>query len=302
MPADPEMYRAAFDASPSSMAILDDKGRIVAVNQTWERFSIDNGGEPGAYLGEKYLDMVPAGGDVVLDRIHRRLQRLIRGQDKTMQLEYPCHSPRRKRWFLMRASRFKAGDRETILVIHTDITARHLAEDRARESAETDALTGLFNRRSFQERAAQVLAQAKREQGSAALLFIDLDDFKFINDRLGHAAGDAMLVELARRLKHTLREADVPARIGGDEFLVCCRVGGRACVDRLLERLLSALSAPVVLEGESIVPVFSLGIALWPEDAERLDDLINAADQAMYQAKAESGTRVAFVSKKNGAV
>jgi len=146
---------------------------------------------------------------------------------------------------------------------------------------------------------AQVLMPARREEGAAALLFIDLDDFKPINDRLGHAAGDAMLIELGRRMKDTLREADVPAGIGGDEFVVCCQVGGRKDLHRLVERLLSRLTPPIELDSESVTPVLSVGAAFWPEDAERLDDLMVAADQAMYQAKAESGTRVAFAQKQN---
>ncbi len=294
---DPEVFRAAFDASPSSMAILDADGRIVAVNRRWEQFSIDNGGERGAYLGAKYLEMVPRGVDVVLDRIHRRLSRLIDGHDRAMELEYPCHSPDRKRWFLMRALRFDGNGQESILVIHTDITARRLAEESAREAAATDALTGLYNRRSFQERAGQVLAQARRIKGSVVLIYIDLDDFKPINDRLGHAAGDAMLAEFASRLKDTLRECDVPARIGGDEFVVCCRIGEPEDTGLLLERLLPRLTAPMEIEDESIAPVLSLGVALWPQDAETLEELMDVADQAMYQAKAQSGTRVAFAAE-----
>ena len=294
LPAALETYKAAFDAAPSSMAILDAEGRIVAVNRCWEQFSTENGGEKGAYLGAKYLHMVPTGVDVVLDRIHRRLARLIDGHDRVMELEYPCHSPDRKRWFLMRALRFHGNGQESILVIHTDITARRLAEESAREAAATDVLTGLFNRRSFQERAAQMLAQARRRKGSAALIYIDFDDFKPINDRLGHAAGDAILREFAHRLKETLRECDLPARIGGDEFVVCCRIGDPDDIGPMLERLLPRLTEPMEIEGESIAPILSLGVALWPQDAEALEELIDVADRAMYQAKAESGTRVVF--------
>ncbi|MDT8409687.1 MAG: GGDEF domain-containing protein [Wenzhouxiangellaceae bacterium] len=287
------LYRAAFDASPSSMAILDSNGDIRAVNQAWLRFSIENAGRADAYLGCNYLEIIPA-GDAMLDHIRSMLSDLLAGRSSQMELEYPCHSPTRQRWFLMRAIRFRHSANEAVLVIHTDITSRRIAEQAAREASETDALTGLLNRRSFFERARQILLTARRLEKTAALLFVDLDKFKLINDQHGHAAGDAVLVETARRLSACVRNTDAPARLGGDEFVALCMIDHPETTSQLAERLLTSLTRPIRFEEHNFKIQCSIGVAQYPMHAETLEQLLELADQMMYRAKSRPDQNIAM--------
>ena len=149
-----------------------------------------------------------------------------------------------------------------------------------------DPLTGLANRVLFREHADRALARSRRRRSSVAVLFLDLDDFKVINDSLGHRAGDRLLIEVARRLTATLRTEDVAARQGGDEFTVLVeRVSGVAEAEALAERLATELSRPIELEGRRLVVRASIGIALAGANEGGADDLLAHADAAMYAAK-----------------
>jgi diguanylate cyclase (GGDEF)-like protein len=150
-----------------------------------------------------------------------------------------------------------------------------------------DPLTGLANRVLFREHADRALARSRRRRTSVALLFLDLDDFKVINDSLGHRAGDRLLIEVARRLSNALRSEDVAARQGGDEFTILVdRVSGVEEAEALADRLALELGRPIELEGRRLVVRASIGIALARGSATRADDLLAHADAAMYAAKA----------------
>lgn len=159
--------------------------------------------------------------------------------------------------------------------------------------ASHDSLTGLHNRRFFLDRLDHALAHAKRTDGHLALLFIDLDNFKSINDELGHAAGDHVLRTLAQRLRQVVREVDTVARIGGDEFIILLdeveHVDGVAVV---AHKVLDALSQPVRRGDADLVLGASIGASRYPENGENAIELIAAADQAMYRAKAGGRRRV----------
>ena len=155
-----------------------------------------------------------------------------------------------------------------------------------------DPLTGLATRQLARDRIARACARALRNDSRVALLFIDLDGFKAINDRHGHEAGDAVLETLGRRLAGAVREIDTAARIGGDEFLVVCvEVGGAAETGVAADRLLDLLVTPVEHAGHSLRVGASIGIALFPQQATTPEQLMACADQAMYQAKAAGGNR-----------
>lgn len=149
-----------------------------------------------------------------------------------------------------------------------------------------DGLTGLPNRRSFGERLDQMLALARRHHHPAALMFIDLDGFKAVNDSLGHAAGDQLLQAVAGRVLACLREGDLLFRMGGDEFTVVLpRVAAASDADIVARRVLAEVARPVPLAGASAVVGASIGIALFPVDATDADALLRLADDAMYTAK-----------------
>ena len=195
-------------------------------------------------------------------------------------------------------------------------------EDRLRYLAYYDPLTSLPNRRSFNEQLNRILKRAQRHKKSAALLFIDLDHFKRINDSIGHARGDRLLVEIAKRLTMELREDDAIsyftdndaergeddggsteiARLGGDEFtVVLSDVEGVADIERVARRILDSLSEPIALQSHNPVVTPSVGIALYPQDGTDADTLVRNADTAMYVAKAEGRACFRFYDEEMNA-
>lgn len=151
--------------------------------------------------------------------------------------------------------------------------------------AHIDPITGLPNRHAFNERLAFALARVDRQGGSAGLLLLDLDNFKIVNDTLGHHSGDILLRVVARRLLECLRSGDVLCRIGGDEFAVILETTGPTDGEGVAERILSALTAPFDVDVHEIYVTASVGISRYPEDARDLETLTRNADTAMYQAK-----------------
>ncbi|MBR0898940.1 EAL domain-containing protein [Bradyrhizobium tropiciagri] len=173
------------------------------------------------------------------------------------------------------------------------------ADERVKYLAAYDSLTGLPNRSSFSQLLNSTLVAARRCRGKVALFFIDLDRFKIINDTLGHAEGDALLVEIASRLRQALREQDVVARLGGDEFVAILPEPGRkADINRMAHKLLSAVMKPMLLKGQECRVTASIGVALYPDDGRDEQSLVKRADLAMYLAKEEGKNDVRFFSKR----
>ena len=167
-----------------------------------------------------------------------------------------------------------------------DITERKIAEERVQSLAYYDALTGLPNRSLLRDRLSNALATARRQKHKVALLFIDLDRFKIINDSLGHSVGDLLLQDVAERLKSCTREGDTVARLGGDEFLiVLTHVNDIPGVAVAAERFMDAITTRFVIQGHSLSVGCSLGISIFPEHSSDSDTLIKHADAAMYSAK-----------------
>jgi len=186
-------------------------------------------------------------------------------------------------------------DERVVEIAHTagiqigQFIARKQAETNLQFFASHDPLTGLFNRGMFNQRLQQALAQAQRFERSLAILFIDLDGFKVVNDTLGHNAGDALLAEIGTRLRGTLREGDVIARMGGDEFVVLVEeFEDPAQVGEVAKKLLETVARPFLLQGQECQVTASIGIGAYPEDGKDAQALIRNADVAMYRAK-ESG-------------
>lgn len=179
--------------------------------------------------------------------------------------------------------------RETVRLIRAGI----LAEQTIRQLGLRDPLTGLANRRYLQENETQLIAAAKRARTRMAVLAIDLDDFKAVNDRYGHAAGDEVLVASAHRMKQLLREVDVIARLGGDEFvIVLSQVSDAESVREVAGRVVDSLSQPIALAGGGSAHIgASVGVAMSGEGGDTLNDLLKKADMALYAAKRD-GKRV----------
>lgn len=173
-----------------------------------------------------------------------------------------------------------------------DITAKKIAEEKLNQMALFDQLTGLPNRRNFFDKLEYSLAIVRRAKTRAGLLFIDLDGFKNVNDTLGHAMGDKLLKEVARRLLANIRESDAAARMGGDEFTVILNdVQSVKNASSVAEKIIHAINQPIALDGKMCNVGASIGIAIYPDYTENINTLINAADGAMYQAKAGGKNR-----------
>lgn len=163
-----------------------------------------------------------------------------------------------------------------------------------RHMAYHDVLTQLPNRKLLGDRIQQAVARCRRHDCRSAVMLIDIDDFKLVNDTFTHSAGDQLLCEIADRLAHTLRDSDTVARIGGDEFVVVCEVDEVADAADLTARIQEAISQPLMLHGQRLVIHSSVGITLIPDDDLDADRLLRNADLAMYQAKASGKNRFAF--------
>ena len=197
------------------------------------------------------------------------------------------------------AVRDDAGDLTHYVGVFTDITQRKESEQRLEHLAYHDALTDLPNRSLFRDRLQQALRKCERDRQAVALLFIDLDRFKEVNDGLGHVAGDRLLIEAARRITSCVRNSDTVARLGGDEFTVMLQgVENRDAVAGIARNVTEALAAPFDLDGHSVQVSASVGVAMYPDDAADPDTLTEAADLAMYAAKSKGKNRFSFFADR----
>lgn len=184
------------------------------------------------------------------------------------------------------------------LSLQEDITDKKRTEERIQYLAHFDVLTGLPNRVLLEERAHFVLSAAKRKSSSVSLIFFDLDHFKNINDSLGHSTGDALLIELARRLRNVLREEDVISRLGGDEFILLLSGVDEIGAERVAEKLLQTVNQNYLLGQYDLNVSASIGIAVYPEDGEDLETLLRNADTAMYRAKQDGRNNFRFFTQE----
>ena len=190
-------------------------------------------------------------------------------------------------WETISAVRDEQGEITHYVAVFSDISQIVRSRNELAHLAQHDPLTDLPNRLLFQDRLEHALARAQREQGLLAVLFIDLDRFKHINDSLGHVTGDRLLVEVARRLRGTLRNEDTVARMGGDEFIVLTEtLRHEEDAAQLAQKLLQALAAPYRIDRNEFFVTCSIGISLYPRDGADAQTMVRNADAAMYRAKA----------------
>lgn len=239
-------------------------------------------------IGRYALDFVPP-------EYHPKVLALLAaGQDATYESELLHRDGHRIPVEFIGRTMMRNGQRLRMSIVR-DIRDRQAAQARIHHLAHHDALTGLLNRMSFMEHLDHRMAQARRADESLALLFIDLDDFKRVNDSLGHLVGDRLLQTVAQRITDTLRGSDRVARFGGDEFMVL--LGGvhtRADVEDVARKLLDAIERPIDVNARWLSITPSVGIALFPAHAQSPGELIMNADSAMYQAKAHGRATYRF--------
>jgi diguanylate cyclase (GGDEF)-like protein/PAS domain S-box-containing protein len=277
-----------FETTSEAITVTDTNNRIVAVNPA---FSLITGYSEEEVIGKdpNILSANRHSADFY-NNMWQTLQRMGRWQGEIWN--------RRKNgevfpeWLSIVAIKNEKGETNQYMAVFSDITKRKRDEEKIWRQANYDALTGLPNRNLFKDRLDRAIQAAHRDKSNLALLFIDLDRFKWVNDTMGHAAGDKLLQETASRLGRSVRESDTVARLGGDEFtVILSNIHDTLDVDRIADNLLRQLAEPFELEGKEAFVSGSIGITLYPEDAVDMEQLLRNADAAMYQAK-ESGRNV----------
>ncbi len=202
-------------------------------------------------------------------------------------------------WGSVTAVLDNAGKVRNFVAVFSDISKAKQAEEKLYYLANHDTLTGLPNRMNFSEQLNRSIERAKRSQAAVAIVYIDLDRFKLINDTLGHAVGDLYLKKLAERMQSALRKQDTLARWGGDEFIIALEdAGSQTVIAETVTRLLRKLAKPIYTEGQELIPTASVGISCYPADGELAADLIKAADTAMYRAKDLGRNRFEFFTEQ----
>ncbi len=189
-------------------------------------------------------------------------------------------------WLRLNTIRDDRGNIAYYTSIFSDISSQVKLREDLHHLAHHDALTDLPNRLLFHDRLKMAIRRSDRTEQGVALLFVDLDSFKEINDKYGHTVGDAILVEVARRLKNAVRDEDTVARFGGDEFTILVTdANHQSDASRIAIKIMDSLSAPIVVEDKELYVTVSIGIGLYPDDADTPDELITKADTAMYDIK-----------------
>lgn len=287
------LHARIFDHSEEAILITDAQERIVSVNPAFCRIT--------GYLAEEVLGQTPrvfqsgrhppSFYETMWGAIHAtgRWQGEIWDKRKSGE-EFP-------QWSSISAVRNSAGEVTHYFSIFTDITERKRSEEQIHHLAYFDSLTGLPNRSQFFNLLDRALLDAKRDGSEGAVLFVDLNRFKPINDTLGHDVGDLLLKEVGQRFRSALRESDLVARIGGDEFVVSLSdMTNSAHAGGVALKLLDALDAPFILQGQELRVGASIGISLYPEDAMATETLLRYADIAMYRAKQRGDNGFAYYS------
>ena len=273
---------------PDAVLITGAAGEIVFANRKAEAMT---GYARRELLGKKVEMLVPQGVRMTHARVRKRFY--ARGAARLMGSPHANLTLRRKDGSVVpvEISLGPAGA-DTVAVIR-DITERRRMEVALEHRALHDPLTDLANRTLFFDRLRQSLHAARREHGMVAVVMLDLDSFKSINDARGHATGDDVLRKLAHRLRSDLRSTDTAARIGGDEFaLILPLVSSRSAVERMVRRRLAMAQEPMTSGRERIALRMSAGIAVYPDDGRDPDTLLRHADTAMYSAKREGRSLV----------
>jgi diguanylate cyclase (GGDEF)-like protein/PAS domain S-box-containing protein len=282
---DRRLAKVVFEQSLEGIMVTDTDDRIIMVNRSFELLTGYSGGE---VIGQS-PDILDGSRDDATSRTSRRdaLAAVGRwsgeawGRKSTGEI-YPVAMS-------IAAVYDAAGAPSHYISILADVSDQKIQAARIEQLAFYDSLTGLPNRALFLDRLEQTLVASKRHGGQGAILFLDLDRFKEINDSLGHAVGDMALVEVSRRFQAVSRKEETLARLGGDEFVLIAENADHQTAVRIASRLQRALSEPLDLMGQPYSVGASIGIAFYPADGNTSEDLIKRTDIAMYQAKASGG-------------
>ncbi len=279
-----QLVRMLFRDAPVAMFLLNDKRQIVQINRSAAHL-----------LGMEANQLIGRTCDMFFDCFNRygSCPALCRDKIEGDLCDLQVHG--RRLTTLRSAAVLKVGDSDMIVEAFLDMTEQKAAENRIAYLAHHDTLTGMPNRFSLENRLEQALTTSKRNAQMLAVLFLDLDRFKTINDSLGHAAGDALLIEVGNRLRECIRQSDIAARFGGDEFvIVLTSVEGAMAAAHIADEILKSLCKPYRIGNQVLRSTPSIGIAIYPNDGDDVGTLMKNADNAMYHAKAEGRNNIQF--------
>lgn len=289
------LYANVFRHSVEAIMITDHRNRIVAVNNALTKLS--------GYNSEELIGKDPK----ILASGQTPIETYIELWHSVMSTGYWQGELTDKRkngeiyhkWISITAIRDNNHKFINFIATFSDITERKESEQHIFRLAHHDALTGLYNRFSLSDKLEQAVAMAHREQQQLAVMFIDMDRFKIINDTLGHHIGDRLLVEVARRLQSSVRDCDIVARFGGDEFVVVViNTKNTVMVANIAAKIVKTLSASYNIAEQDILSSPSIGISLYPQDGEDNDTLMKNADIAMYHAKEQGRNNYQFYTEE----
>jgi diguanylate cyclase (GGDEF)-like protein len=289
--------RSILDSLLEPIAVLDQNGVIGAVNAAWRQFAWINGGgsEASEPIGVNYLSVceqagaTPNGEEGLLAA--QGIRAVMDGRRSEFHLEYSCHSAYEQRWFRMTVTPL-FGSPNQVVVSHRNVThirraeiAARLAQAMLRQASEEDPLTDLPNRTLLMQRLEKLVERSHAGEIGFALLFLEMDRFKLINDALGHEAGDEMLIDLGQRLRDAQTAGSFAARFGDYQFVyVACGIGSESEARAVGDRLRSVLAAPYAVHGRDLQTNVSIGIAM----SSRTDDaneLLRKGSIALFEAK-----------------
>ena len=288
-----QRFHAAFTHASIGMALVGTDGAVRQVNRAMTSLF---GAEEESLIGQPLAALIHDGD---AETFTAQLGRINRREADAINLELRCrHRDGSDVWVALDGSFFDdaGGEAASLIVQMQDITARRSAEARLQHIAFHDSLTGLPNRARFHEHLAQAIEHAQQDpERRFAVMFLDFDRFKLINDSMGHSAGDAFLIQVARRIRENVRPGDVVARLGGDEFAVLCvDIEREAHAVTLAERLQLVLAAPLQIGGTEIATSASIGITFSAIGYQLPEEVLRDADIAMYRAKAAGKARHAL--------
>jgi len=281
--------RAVLDNVVDGIITIDEHGNIEAYNPATERIF---GLLPDEIIGQKITLLISAASQKDYFAYSGRCFQSTLTTEETLN---PCKLVGRRKDgakfpIEISLSPMQVEDMRLFIVVVRDITERKHAEERLIYLANYDELTGLPNRTLAKDRLEHAKTRAKRDGRMAAVIFIDLDQFKNINDTLGHYAGDQLLLSATRRLLRPIRELDTVARLGGDEFMVVVEnIGHVNEITTIVEKFLHAFDKPFTLDQQEVFITASAGISIYPLDDSDIDNLVKNADTAMFRAKAKGG-------------
>ena len=287
-----ERLAQVIDMVPAMINAVDADGKCIFVNAYQARFS---GKAPHEMIGTHVSHLL---GSDYAERTRALDQTVLSSGNAIPSYEEEIIGADGQRYFFITTKApltTATGEAVNVLTTSVDITDRKLAEDHLHYLAHHDQLTGLANRTLLRDRIRREIARARRGDRSFALLFLDLDRFKGVNDALGHAIGDKLLKQVAARLQGLVRNVDTVARLGGDEFAILqTEVSSAADVEAMAQKILHEMAQPMTLDGRDIMTGASVGITLHPIDAGDADEMIQHADLAMYKAKTDGGNAYRF--------